>query len=134
MSEEEESTSTAVAWHLYVIRTRDQKLYAGVTTDVQRRFKEHLSQGRRAARYLRAHKPERLVFSQLIGDQSLALKVEYWFKRLPRQRKERIIRAGQLGVDALTGKTTRATHRARPAPQRKSNNLRLCTKVPASNR
>lgn len=87
------------AWHLYVIRTTDQKLYAGVTTDVQRRFKEHLSQGSKAARYLRAHKPQRLVFSQLIGDRSSALKVEYWFKWLPRERKERIVRAGQLEFD-----------------------------------
>jgi putative endonuclease len=85
-----------VAWHLYVIRTVDQKLYAGVTTDVQRRFKEHLRQGHRAARYLRAHKPQRLVFSQEIGSRSLVLKVEHWFKRLPRQRKERIVRSGRL--------------------------------------
>lgn len=85
-----------MAWHLYVIRTTDRKLYAGVTTDVQRRFQEHLSQGRRTARYLRAHKPQCLVFSQLIGDHSSALRVEYWFKRLSRERKERVIRAGRL--------------------------------------
>lgn len=88
-----------MAWHMYVIRTTDQKLYAGVTTDVERRFKEHLSQGSRTARYLRAHKPECLVFSQQIGNRSLALKVEYCFKRLPRQRKEGIVRAGQLSFD-----------------------------------
>ena len=87
-------------WHLYVIRTTDQKLYAGVTTDIERRFQEHLSQGSRAARFLRAHKPESLVFSQLIGDRSSALKVENWFKRLPRERKDRIIRTGRLVVGA----------------------------------
>lgn len=89
-----------MAWHLYVIRTTDQKLYAGVTTDVQRRFQEHLGQGRRMARYLRAHKPQHLVFSQLIGDRSSALRVEYWFKSLPRERKERIILGGLLVVGA----------------------------------
>ena len=86
-------------WHLYVIRTADRKLYAGVTKDVQRRFQEHLSQGRRAARYLRAHKPKALVFSQLIGDRSSALKAEYLFKGLSRERKERVIRAGRLHLD-----------------------------------
>jgi putative endonuclease len=90
-------------WHLYVIRTTDQKLYAGVTTDVQRRFREHLSQGRRTARYLRAHKPKALVFSQVIGDRSSALRVEYWFKRLSRERKEKVIRAGRLRIDGQTG-------------------------------
>jgi predicted GIY-YIG superfamily endonuclease len=40
-----------------------------------------------------------LVLSQLIGDRSSALRVEYWFKRLPRERKERIVRDGRLRFD-----------------------------------
>jgi putative endonuclease len=89
-----------MAWHLYVIRTVDRTLYAGVTTDVERRFREHLRQGRRAARYLRAHRPEKLVFSQEVGDRSAALKAEYWFKCLPREQKEQVIRTGRLEVDS----------------------------------
>jgi len=105
-------------WHLYVIRTVDHTLYAGVTTDVARRFREHLSQGRKTARYLRAHKPKELVFVQEIGDQSMALKVEYWFKRLPRARKERVIQAGRLDLVAGAGwawSSDRAGERARPS-------------------
>jgi|GEM_PF-667426 len=90
-------------WHLYVIRTVDHTLYAGVTTDVARRFREHLRQGHKTARYLRAHKPKELVFAQEIGDQSMALKAEYWFKRLSRSRKERVIRAGRLDLVAGAG-------------------------------
>jgi putative endonuclease len=71
----------------------------GATTDVARRYKEHLSQGWRTARILWAHKRARLVFSQLVGDRALALKAEYRFRRLPRQVKARIIRAGHQGYD-----------------------------------
>lgn len=91
-------------WYLYIVRTVDRHLYAGVSTDVERRFAEHLRQGRKAARYLRAHRPARLVFSQPIGDRSLALKVEYRFKQLRRSQKERIIRAGQLYFDEVSGR------------------------------
>jgi putative endonuclease len=93
-----------LTWYLYVVRTVDKYLYAGVSTDVERRFAEHLRQGRKTARYLRAHKPRRLVFSQTIGDRSLALKVEYRFKQLTRAQKERIVRAGRLCFDEVSGR------------------------------
>jgi predicted GIY-YIG superfamily endonuclease len=32
----------SVTWHLYVIRTVDGCLYAGIATDVRRRFQEHV--------------------------------------------------------------------------------------------
>lgn len=93
-----------MAWYLYVVRTVDRHLYAGVSTDVERRFAEHLGQSRKAARYLRAHKPARLVFSQAIGSRSLALKVEYRFKQLTRAQKECIVRAGRLCFDEVSGR------------------------------
>ena len=96
--------SEAAAWYLYVVRTVDRYLYTGVTTDVARRYREHLAQGRRTARFLRTHKPGRLVFSELIGGRSLALRVEYRFKRLPRQAKERAIRAGCLCSGEVSGR------------------------------
>lgn len=91
-------------WYLYVVCTVDGHLYAGVSTDVERRFAEHLRQGPKAARYLRAHRPAALVFSQAIGSRSLALKVEYRFKQLTRSQKESILRAGQLCFDEVSGR------------------------------
>ena len=90
-------------WHLYVVRTVDNTLYAGIATDVDRRYAEHCARGPRSARYLRAHKPRRLVFRQAVGSRSLALKVEYRFKRLPRTAKNAIVRAGRLVCDRHTG-------------------------------
>ena len=91
-------------WHLYVIRTDDQSMYAGISTDVQRCFKEHIAQGRKTAKYLLAHKPQSLVLSLPIGDQALALKVEYHFKRLTKMEKEMVVDSQQLFFDRDSGK------------------------------
>ncbi|MBD3240499.1 MAG: GIY-YIG nuclease family protein [Chitinivibrionales bacterium] len=91
------------AWYVYLVRTVDGRLYAGIATDVDRRFREHCAQGPRTARYLRAHKPRALVFAQRIGDRSLALKVEYRLKRLPRSAKLRVVDKGKLRYDKKSG-------------------------------
>jgi putative endonuclease len=95
---------TMDCWHLYVVRTIDGFLYTGITTDVQRRFREHLAQGSRTAGYLRAHKPGELAFSMVVGNRGLALKVEYQFKRLSRPAKERIVASGRFSIDEDSGR------------------------------
>ncbi len=78
-------------------------MYAGISTDVPRRFKEHLAQGKKAAKYLLAHKPESIAFSQALGDRSLALKVEYQFKELSKKEKNRIIDTQNLIFEQNSG-------------------------------
>ena len=56
-----------VTWHLYVVRTDKGTLYAGIATDVMRRYQEHVAGGPKAARFLRANTPRELVFSRRIG-------------------------------------------------------------------
>jgi putative endonuclease len=90
-------------WWVYIIRTEDNRLYAGVATDVVRRFREHRAGGARAARYLKAHPPRALVFSMAVGTRSQALKVEYRLKRLTRARKEALIRCRKPAFDPATG-------------------------------
>jgi putative endonuclease len=80
-------------WNLYMIRTRGGSLYAGVATDVARRFDEHRGQRGRGSRYLRGRMPLRLVFERRIGDKSLALRAESRLKRLRKHRKEQIVRS-----------------------------------------
>jgi putative endonuclease len=91
-------------WYLYVVATVDGCLYAGITTDVSRRYAEHQAQTARSAKYLRAHKPHQLVFRQAIGPQALALKVEQQFKRLSRSAKNAIVAAGGLYLDDASGR------------------------------
>ena len=92
-----------MTWHLYVIRTVGGCLYAGISTDVRRRYQEHATGSRKAARFLRANPTKELVFTRRIGSRSLALKVEYRFKQLPKRDKEAIISVGKLRLDRKSG-------------------------------
>ena len=88
----------AMTWFVYMIRCSDNSLYTGITTDVGRRFQAH-SQGK-GAKYLKYKRPLALVFEQSIGDRSLASKVEYAIKQLPKQKKELIVQ-GELDCRQL---------------------------------
>jgi putative endonuclease len=92
-----------LTWYLYVIRTVGGSLYAGIATDVRRRYLEHATGGPKAAKFLRANPPRKLVLKRRIGSRSLALKVEYRFKQLPKRDKETIVRAGRFRADRKSG-------------------------------
>ena len=90
-------------WHLYVVRTEDDRLYAGIATDVDRRYEEHRAGGRRAAKYLKAHRPASIAWRRRIGPKALALKAEHRFKQLSRTEKDALIEAAWTHVDPETG-------------------------------
>ena len=85
-------------WYVYIIRCRGKSLYTGITTDVERRLAEH--QDNTGAKYLRGRGPLDLVFKQRVGPKSRALQVERKIKRLPKQRKEALVKTG-AGLEAL---------------------------------
>ena len=62
-----------------------------ISTDVQRRFGEHVSGDRTAVKYTKSFSSMELAYDIPIGNRSLAAKVEYRIKRLPREKKEFII-------------------------------------------
>ena len=99
-----ETAASPAIWYLYVIRTVTGALYAGITTNVKRRYQEHVACGPKAARFLQANPPRELVFKRRVGSRPLALKVEYWFKQLSKKRKEAIVLAGKLRYDRVSGK------------------------------
>lgn len=78
-------------WSVYVIRCADNSLYTGISTDVERRLRQH-SDGQGGARYLRGRAPLELVFTQSVGDRSCASRVEHRLKRLSKEDKERLLR------------------------------------------
>jgi putative endonuclease len=85
-------------WYVYIIRCHDGSLYTGIATDVERRFAEH--QSNVGAKYLRGRGPLKLVFKQRIGQRSRALKVEQGIKRLPKKKKEALVKSC-AGLKAL---------------------------------
>ena len=82
-------------WSVYLVRCKDDSLYAGVALDVDRRLEEH-REGKRGAKYLRGRAPLELVLKRELGDRSLALKVELRIKKLSRKAKENMIENPQI--------------------------------------
>ncbi len=78
-------------WYVYLIRCRHGTLYAGISTDVARRFAEHQAGAPKGARYLRGKGPLQLEFQAIAGDRSAATKLEIWVKGLPRNVKEDVV-------------------------------------------
>ncbi len=74
-------------WSIYLLRCGDGSFYTGIATDVSRRIGEH-EQGKRGAKYLRGRGPLELVYQRSVGDHSVALRIEYRLKQLPRIEKE----------------------------------------------
>jgi putative endonuclease len=78
-------------WSVYIIRCDDSALYTGISTDVPRRVQEHRSGDWKAAKYTKSFSSIQLVYEILIGDRSLAAKIEYQIKKLPKQKKELVV-------------------------------------------
>ncbi len=72
-------------WNLYLIECLDGSYYTGVTTDVERRFTQHLNGD--GARYTRSHKPLRLLASRAVGTRSAVLTAELAVKCLPKEEE-----------------------------------------------
>ncbi|EOI3465664.1 GIY-YIG nuclease family protein [Cronobacter dublinensis] len=86
-------------WFLYLIRSPDNRLYTGITTDVARRFAQH--QRGKGAKALRGKGELTLVFSVPAGNRSAALRAEYRIKQLTKRQKEQLV-AGELAFETMT--------------------------------
>lgn len=72
-------------FYVYILLTKDNTLYCGYTDDVQRRFKLHMEG--KGAKYTRAHKPVKIVYTKEFATKSEAQKEECRIKKLPRAKK-----------------------------------------------
>lgn len=57
--------TTQKNWYIYLIREKNNRLYCGITTDIQRRFTQH--QEGKGAKALKGKMPLTLVFHCLVG-------------------------------------------------------------------
>jgi putative endonuclease len=80
-------------WTVYMIRCSDGSLYTGVTTDLERRFREHAT-GVRGARYFNGRSPVAVVYREAGHDRSSASRREAAIKKLSREEKLRLVQAG----------------------------------------
>ena len=74
------------AWFCYLVACADDSLYAGITTDLERRVAEH-NRGT-ASKYTRGRRPVRLVYAEPHPDRAAASRREREIKALGRDRKQ----------------------------------------------
>lgn len=103
-------------WCVYLVRCENGALYTGIATDVSRRFAEHQHGESRGAKYLRGKRPLRLVYERAIGSRGLAMRVEAEIKKLPKERKEQLIRQDRM-IESMIARARRRS--ARDAGSRK---------------
>jgi putative endonuclease len=77
-------------WFVYMIQSEKGHLYTGITTDVERRFKEH-SDSKKGAKFFRGKVPVEVVFTKKFKDRSSASKYEALIKKMSRARKIELI-------------------------------------------
>jgi putative endonuclease len=74
-----------IKWFVYIVECSDKTLYTGITTDIERRIKQH-NEGV-GAKYTRGRGPVALVKSFERLTKSDALKLEYQIKQLSKEEK-----------------------------------------------
>jgi putative endonuclease len=101
-------------WSVYLLRCCDGTLYAGATNDVERRLRAH---ARGAVKYTRGRLPVALAWIEEVGGRGAALSREAALKRLPRAKKEALLRSsGDVRPSSSPrGKGGGGTLRARPS-------------------
>ncbi|MDC0609452.1 GIY-YIG nuclease family protein [Vibrio sp.] len=82
-------SSVSTSWWVYLVRTHQGQLYCGISTDVERRFKQHESGI--GAKFLRGKGPLSLEWFAKVPTHSAALKCEVRIKRLSKASKEKLI-------------------------------------------
>ena len=78
-------SDAAFPWVLYLLECENGSYYAGITTDLNRRFAEHVFGI--GARYTRANPPLRVVAVKAFSDRAGASRAEAALKKLPRALK-----------------------------------------------
>ena len=86
MPDKTSASEPAGGWYVYVILASDESLYTGITTDVERRFKEH-GGSTKGARFFRGRTPVAVVYKERHADRSSASQREAQIKKLSRKNK-----------------------------------------------
>jgi len=82
-------TKATKNWHVYILECDDNRLYTGITSDIDRRLKEHLSG--RGCKFTKSFGAKRMVYKEPVGSREEALVREAQIKKWPKQKKLELI-------------------------------------------
>ena len=96
-------TKTKKNWFIYILKCSQNTFYTGITTNIQRRIKEHdVGKG---AKYTKGRAPFELVYQEECLNRSAASKREYQIKNLSLDDKHKLINkrgSSSLKITLLT--------------------------------
>ncbi len=83
-------------YYTYMLRCKDNSLYTGITTDLERRLKEHKEKGEKTAKYTLTHNAVKIEIAWESESRILASKLEFHIKTLNKKQKELLIKDPDL--------------------------------------
>lgn len=78
-------------YYIYILRCQDLSLYTGITTNIHKRYIEHVTKNKRAAKYTKRHTVVCLEALWTCSTRQNASRLEHWIKRLNKEKKEKLI-------------------------------------------
>lgn len=79
-------------WFVYILLCSDDTFYTGVTTDIERRLRQHNWEIVWWAKYTRVRKPVQIIYKNNFETRSEACIEESRIKKLTRLEKEKLIK------------------------------------------
>lgn len=89
--QKEQNESVVKTWFVYIVQCKDDTLYVGSTSNIQKRIREH-NHSKRGAHYTKIRRPVRLVYVEVCETYSEVRKKEAAFKALTRTEKRDLIK------------------------------------------
>lgn len=83
-------------YYTYILRCKDNSLYTGITTDLERRLKEHKEKGEKTAKYTLTHSAVKMEIAWESENRVLSSKLEFNIKKLTKKQKEELIKNPKL--------------------------------------
>lgn len=83
-------------YYTYMIRCKDGSIYTGITTNIERRWSEHLNKDKKCAKYTKSHDVLKIEAIWKSETRILASKLEFKIKKLEKNQKEELIKLKDL--------------------------------------
>ena len=82
------------SWCVYILKCTDGTFYTGITTDINRRIKEHGT--KKGAKYTKQRGPFKLVYKASFDNRSSASKEEHRIKSLTLKDKLKLLKSNAV--------------------------------------
>lgn len=80
----------SLPYYTYIVRCADDSFYTGITTNLERRLKQHNGLLKGGALYTRTRRPVVMVYHETYATRSLASQREYAVKQYSHGEKEQL--------------------------------------------